>query len=78
MHRVPYQLKLPDEPLYAFRSFVCCDTLESWDTAWVPTYRLIAGPVRRTRLLRMIAYKAVSNLAIRPGTPHVEDITGLA
>jgi hypothetical protein len=30
----------------SFECAVCNTTLESWNTAWVPTFRLIAGPVR--------------------------------
>ena len=29
-----------------FQCDVCGETLESWNTAWVPNYRLVAGPVR--------------------------------
>jgi hypothetical protein len=29
----------------SFECEVCGETLETWNTAWVPTYRLIAGPV---------------------------------
>jgi hypothetical protein len=31
-----------------FDCAVCGVTIESWNSAWVPTYRLIAGPVRNT------------------------------
>jgi hypothetical protein len=30
----------------SFECAVCSATMESWNTAWVPTYRLLAGPVR--------------------------------
>jgi predicted SprT family Zn-dependent metalloprotease len=30
----------------SFECTVCGDTLETWNTAWVPSYRLIAGPVQ--------------------------------
>jgi hypothetical protein len=30
----------------SFECSVCGATLESWNTAWVPTYRLIAGAER--------------------------------
>lgn len=33
----------------SFECSVCGATMESWNTAWVPTYRLIAGPVRLPR-----------------------------
>lgn len=26
---------------------VCGVTMESWNTAWVPTYRLVVGPIRK-------------------------------
>jgi hypothetical protein len=29
-----------------FECSVCGATMESWKTAWVPSYRLIVGPVR--------------------------------
>jgi len=28
----------------SFECAVCGTTLESWNTAWVPTYRLVVGP----------------------------------
>jgi hypothetical protein len=31
----------------SFECSACGDTMESWNTAWVPTYRLIIGPVRQ-------------------------------
>lgn len=30
----------------SFECSVCRATLESWNTAWVPAYRLIARPIR--------------------------------
>jgi hypothetical protein len=30
----------------SFECGVCGATLETWNTAWVPSYRLVAGPVR--------------------------------
>jgi stage III sporulation protein SpoIIIAA len=30
----------------SFECEVCGATLESWNTAWVPYYRLVAGPAR--------------------------------
>src|SRR5262249_57304377 len=30
----------------SFQCDVCGETLESWNTAWVPNYWLVAGPVR--------------------------------
>ena len=30
----------------SFECVVCGTTLETWNTAWVPSYRLIIGPVR--------------------------------
>jgi hypothetical protein len=32
----------------SFECPICGETLETWNTAWVPTYRLIAGPISRT------------------------------
>ena len=32
----------------SFECQICGDTLETWNMAWVPTYRLIAGPVSQT------------------------------
>ena len=32
----------------SFECAVCGATMESWNSAWVPTYRLVAGPVRNT------------------------------
>jgi len=29
----------------SFQCEFCGETLETWNTAWVPAYRLIAGPV---------------------------------
>jgi hypothetical protein len=37
----------PGRQIASFECAVCGTTLESWNTAWVPTYRLIAGPVRQ-------------------------------
>jgi hypothetical protein len=31
----------------SFECQICGETLETWNTAWVPAYRLIAGPVGR-------------------------------
>jgi len=33
----------------SFQCCVCNATLETWNTAWVPSYRLIAGPVRASK-----------------------------
>jgi hypothetical protein len=30
----------------SFECDVCNQTMETWNTAWVPIYRFIAGPVR--------------------------------
>jgi hypothetical protein len=30
----------------SFGCEVCGSTMESWNTAWMPNYRLVAGPVR--------------------------------
>ncbi len=34
----------------SFQCEVCGETLESWNTAWVRTYRLIAGPGQSARM----------------------------
>lgn len=31
----------------SFECSVCGETMETWNSAWVPTYRLIAGPIRQ-------------------------------
>jgi hypothetical protein len=36
----------PNREMDSFECAVCGQTLESWNTTWVPSYRLIAGPVR--------------------------------
>jgi hypothetical protein len=38
----------PTRQIDSFECSVCGATLESWNTAWVPSYRLIAGPVRHS------------------------------
>jgi hypothetical protein len=30
----------------SFECAVCGQTMESWNTTWVPLYRFVAGPVR--------------------------------
>jgi len=35
----------PSREMDSFECSVCGETLETWNSAWVPTYRLIAGPV---------------------------------
>ena len=35
----------PSREVNSFECTVCGTTLESWNTAWVPTYRLVVGPV---------------------------------
>jgi hypothetical protein len=34
----------PGRQIASFECSVCGATMESWNTAWVPTYRLIADP----------------------------------
>jgi hypothetical protein len=34
----------PSREIDSFECTACGATLEKWDTAWVPTYRLIAAP----------------------------------
>jgi hypothetical protein len=31
----------------SFACAVCGETLESWNSAWVPTFKLIIGPIRK-------------------------------
>ena len=35
----------PVRQLDSFQCTICDATLETWNTAWVPTFRLIVGPV---------------------------------
>jgi len=35
----------PGRQMSSFECAVCGVTMENWNSAWVPTYRLIAGPV---------------------------------
>ena len=37
----------PVRAIASFECAVCGATLESWNTAWVPHYRLVAGPPAR-------------------------------
>jgi hypothetical protein len=37
----------PAREVNSFECTVCHETLESWNTAWVPTYKLIVGPTRQ-------------------------------
>jgi hypothetical protein len=34
----------PSREIDSFECILCGATLENWDSAWVPSYRLIAGP----------------------------------
>lgn len=36
----------PSREVNSFECAVCGETLEHWNSAWVPTYRLIIGPIR--------------------------------
>jgi predicted SprT family Zn-dependent metalloprotease len=36
----------PARQIASFECVVCGETLESWNTAWVPTYHFLAGPVK--------------------------------
>ena len=36
----------PGRQIASFECSVCGTTIETWNTTSVPTYRLIAGPVR--------------------------------
>ena len=37
----------PSREIDSFECTACGTTLETWDTAWVPTYRLIAAPATK-------------------------------
>jgi hypothetical protein len=41
------QSMAPGREVNSFECAVCGETLESWNTAWVPTYRMIIGPVQQ-------------------------------
>jgi predicted SprT family Zn-dependent metalloprotease len=36
----------PNREISSFDCTVCGTTMETWNTAWVPSYRLIVGPIR--------------------------------
>lgn len=36
----------PRRQIASFECSLCDTTLETWNTAWVPTYQFLAGPVR--------------------------------
>jgi hypothetical protein len=38
----------PGRQIASFECAICSTTLETWNTAWVPTYRLVAGLVRNS------------------------------
>jgi hypothetical protein len=35
----------------SFACLHCGETLESWNSAWVPTYRLVVGPLAKPPLI---------------------------
>jgi predicted SprT family Zn-dependent metalloprotease len=35
----------PTREMSSFECMHCGETLESWNSAWVPSYRLVVGPV---------------------------------
>jgi len=37
----------PTRKLSSFECTVCGETMESWNTTWVPTYRLVVGPITK-------------------------------
>ncbi len=37
----------PAREIDSFECAACGETMESWNTAWVPHYRLIVGPIRK-------------------------------
>ena len=36
----------PAREISSFECLLCGATLETWNSAWVPTYKFLAGPVR--------------------------------
>jgi hypothetical protein len=38
---------VPRREVNSFKCSVCGHTMESWNTAWVPNYRLVIGPTIR-------------------------------
>jgi hypothetical protein len=40
----------PSREVDCFECSVCGEMMETWNTAWVPTYRLVVGPVRASSL----------------------------
>jgi hypothetical protein len=43
------QVMAPNRQMSSFECAVCETTLESWNTAWIPNYRLIVGaPARKS------------------------------
>jgi hypothetical protein len=36
---------VPGRQISSFECTVCSKTIETWNSAWVPTYRLVAGPI---------------------------------
>jgi hypothetical protein len=37
----------PGREINSFECKLCDRTMETWNSAWVPTYKFLAGPVRR-------------------------------
>jgi hypothetical protein len=37
----------PTREVDSFECAYCGDTLESWNSAWVPSFRLIIGPIEK-------------------------------
>ena len=57
----------PSREIASFECAVCGATIETWNTAWVPSYRLIAEPVR----LRQLGREEVSLHTTKTvGFPH--------
>jgi hypothetical protein len=51
----------PSREIASFECAVCGATLETWNTAWVPSYRLFAEPVRLRQFGReKVIYHTVS------------------
>ena len=37
----------PERQIASFECSLCNTTLETWNSAWVPTYKFVAGPIRQ-------------------------------
>ena len=65
----------PSREIDSFECTICGVTLETWDTAWVPSYRLISAPEEGPR--RADDAKTHSTAAILAGSSVLTRITRL-